>query len=350
MSYSELMKLRVVTVLKFLRYPAIFAFLLLYSAACSKSPDPEQATEASEDSSGTEEAVTFIDHSFDPQIPKPPKEPTAEDTAPEEEKPRQPYEFEGNEGSVAADILAMPDSSAKYLAMTALMAEWIQYDAEGALKFGESLQGNMQMKRAYHQGIGPQLAKSDPDKLLNIIEDGNWWPDQWKDQRQALRGMTHEDFDRAAQFYADTAFRKQHKEEAFNFTRRIAEEQSIAAAIDFVNEIENEVSKTWATRGLIQKWMDSDTNEAVAYVNRLSDQASKDQGALGVIDAVWKTNPDDSILWASTIKDPELRQKTYSNLAKAWQRRGNEDFLSNLLGNRKLSNGDISAIQEALKE
>lgn len=325
-------------------------FTILISS-CSKLPDAG-GTESSDEkkepanSNGDEVAVTMVDPSFDPEVPE---EATEEEVI--EKKPGAvSQDLKGDEMGIAKDILKMPSGPIKRLAMAALVQKWIKRDPKAALAYARGLGGNREMKRAFFQGAGPYLSKNDPYRLLKIIDAENWWPDQWLDEREALRRVSRSDFDRARQFYADTGDRKQHKEEAYQYTRRIANEQSVEEAFTFLNELENPIAIAWGTRAAVRSWMEADTNGAIAYVNNLEDPQQRDHAALGVIDNIWNSNPEESLIWAASIENNGVRQAAYVNLARSWQKGDQSANVTSLLSSPDLSAAERTAINAAIEQ
>lgn len=263
--------------------------------------------------------TTFAPKPIDPALTSALEEPSV--IAKDESKPFNPavHRMKDSEATMALELLELPESDARELALTELMRQWSQYDLEGALEFGwEHTEGDIQAKRAFHKGVMPQLARTDPHSALDVIEAGHWWPDQWKDQREALRRIEGENFERAAEFFQNTGEGKQHKEEAYRYTDRIGREQGHAAAISYAEGLKKQIAKAYATRAAITRWVNDDSVGASNYVNGIQNSEIRDYAAVGLIDGIWETNPEESVSWAGSIKNEDLRETTYYQLGRRW--------------------------------
>ena len=272
--------------------------------------------------------TTFAPEPADPALASALQEPSV--IAKDESKPFHPAvrRMKDSEAAMALELLELPESDARELALTELMRQWSQYDLEAALKFGwEHTKGDIQAKRAFHKGVMPQLARTDPHAALDVIEAGHWWPDQWKDQREALRRIEGENFERAAEFFQNTGEGKQHKEEAYRYTDRIGREQGHAAAISYAEGLKKQIAKAYATRAAITRWVNDDSVGASNYVNGIQNPEIRDYAAVGLIDGIWETNPEESVSWAGSIKNEDLRETTFYQLGRRWS---DDRFSSNL--------------------
>ncbi|MCB1230498.1 MAG: hypothetical protein KDN19_09545 [Verrucomicrobiae bacterium] len=302
---------------------------VLAAMACSDpeasnvgSPEPASpvVSDSSRDSAGAANRVTtFAPKPIDPELVKALEEPSVIER--DDAKPFNPsvIRMKDNEATMAQEILDLPESDARELALTELMRQWSQYDLEGALKFGwEKTEGEIQAKRAFLKGVMPEMAKRDPQGLLEVVEEGHWWPDQWKDQREALRRIERNDFDRASEFFKNTGEGKQHKEEAYRYTSRIGREQGYQAAIAYAEAMKKQIAKAYATRAAVTQWVEADSVGASNYVNQCRNPELRDHGILGLIDGIWQTNPRESVVWAKSINHPDLRDTALRQLAKRW--------------------------------
>lgn len=255
----------------------------------------------------------------------------------------------GREESLARDILKMESSVARNLAMTQLISQWAERDIDAAMAFGLTVYDDRDMKRAFHQGVAPYLSEHEPERLLEIISNGNHWEDQWIHERIALQRVAKEDFHAASEFFASTSPSKQHGEEAYRYTSKIAQEQSIEAAFAYADRLEAPKGKPAAIRAAVASWVEVDSVAASEYARDATDPLLRDHAILGLADALWQTNPEDTIAWAGAIGDGDLRVSTYTRLAESWQKAGASESLEALMASPDLSGAERAAIEQAIR-
>lgn len=254
----------------------------------------------------------------------------------------------GRESGLAQDILAMEPSVARSLAMTQLFSQWIESDLDAAMAFGLTVYDDVDMKRAFHQGVAPYLSEHQPERLLEIISNGNHWEGQWRTERAALQRVARTDFAAATEFFANTSPGKQFKEEAYHFTSTIAENESVEAALAYAERLQGPKGKPAAIRAAVANWVVADSEAASEYTLGIAEPLERDHAILGFADALWQTHPEETIAWTKEIKDNDLRLETYSGLARGWQDSGASESLERLLASPELSAAERASIEEAI--
>jgi hypothetical protein len=192
------------------------------------------------------------------------------------------------------------------------------------------------------------LAKNDPELVLETVESGAWWPDQWITAREAVLRVSEFDLQRAVDHFVDVDAGKQHREVAYRFASRLADEGDSQAALTFADELEQPIAKVYAVRAAVTFCVEENSVAASTYVNGLAEPEVRDHAILGLIDAIWISNPQDSATWAQSMTDAELRTETMIRLANAWDRRGESANVDALLNTPGLSANEAQAMREAL--
>ncbi|MGJ8725370.1 MAG: hypothetical protein ACSHYB_12500 [Roseibacillus sp.] len=254
----------------------------------------------------------------------------------------------GREMGLAQDIFKMEPSVARNLAMTQLFSQWIESDTDAAMTFGLTVYDDVDMKRAFHQGIAPYLSEHRPERLLEIISNGNFWEGQWREERAALHRVARKDFAAAAEFFVNTGPGKQFGEEAYWFTSTIAQEQSVEAALAYAERLQGPNGKRAGIRAAVASWVLEDLDAASEYARNTPDPLQRDYALLGFADALWETNPEETISWTGGIEDEDLRLRTYTGLAQGWQDSGASESVEKLLASPSLSPAERRAIEEVM--
>ncbi|MEP4077230.1 hypothetical protein [Haloferula sp.] len=316
-------------------------------AGCSEKKDAEL-----KDGGAVAPRKRPANRSFDPTYSEPPKPINALEVRREEAAKAGTVSTnaatKGRESGVALEIAGMKPGIARNLAMTQLFSQWADRDIDAAMEFGLTLYDDRDMKRAFHQGVAPYLSEHRPERLLEIIGNGNFWDGQWVEERAALQRVSKTDFEAAAEFFANTGAGKQHEEEAYQYTARIAQEQSIEAALDYAGRLDELKGRPAATRSAVANWVGEDSLAASEYVRDTVDPSLRDHAILGLADTLWQTNPDDTIAWVGSIEDQELRADTYSRLAGSWQSVGATEAVDALLDSPGLLTSERTLIEEAI--
>jgi len=260
----------------------------------------------------------------------------------------QPPGVEGREQGIAVDILAMPDGDAKNLAFTELMDRWGEEDIETAWEFFDQVKDDIYLKRAFYKGIMPHVAKHDPELVLETIESGAWWQDQWRPAKQAVLKVAETDIERATAYFSNTTKGKQQGDVAYQLASKVAASGGRDAAFAFADTLENPNARGHAIRATVSGWMREDSLAASSYVNDLGDAYLKDHAILGLVDGIWLSNPQDSLTWAASISDSTMRSNTYVKLTRAWQQRGESQNIARLLDSGGLTTGELEAVNAVL--
>lgn len=284
--------------------------------------------------------------------------PTVPDGEPAPRTPDEPYEAKpGNlqvvndrETEMAWEILNLPENEASSMAMTELARRWAKTDIEAAAAFAGELPDNSEFRRAFYRGIGEKMAQTDPEALLETIGGGKglWWQDQWKAETQALRNVAKYDLDAAVAYFTETFPGKQIGRTAYDFSLRIAREQSVDNAWSFVEQLENPGARGRAVEALSRVWMDTNTQDAATFIDGLNDPGVRSYAIRGMLSSIHQTNPVESIAWTMAMDDEKLRQEAVGFLSKRWRGTENAAHLENLLEQNGLTDEEKSVIQTAL--
>ena len=333
-------------------------------ASCSRDEEVQPTiNETAAEPDLQEVAVVPPQRSFDPRLQHGALERAIEQTAKEKaeqaekeiadanvELPKVPADTAGREQAVAIDILAMPEGDARSLALTELMRRWVEKDPEAAWEFHQQVADSIPLKRAFYRGIMPYMARHNPELVLETVEAGNWWPDQWIPAREASLRVSEVDLQRAVDYFVDVEQGKQHKEVAYRFASRLSDEGGSQSALAFAAELEKPLARAYATRAAVTSWVEEDSVAASSYVNEIAEPEVRDHAILGLTDAIWITNPRDSATWAQSMTDADLRTETMIRLASAWDRRGEAANVDALLNAPGLSASEAQAVRDALAE
>ena len=270
-----------------------------------------------------------------------------------EPKPDNLQVVNDREAEMAWEILNLPENEASSMAMTELARRWGKTDLDAAVEFAKSLPKEGEYRRAFYRGIGEKLAKENPEELLNTIggvdgEKGLWWQDQWKVETAALRKVAKYDLERATSYFTETFHGKQLATTAYQFSLRIANEQSVESAWKFVEELENPTARGRAVEALSRVWMEQETESAATFIDGLKDPAVRSYAIRGMLSSIHDTNPSEAVAWTMAMEDETLRQEAVTFLSKRWKSPEGAVHLEELLKQPGLTDEEKAAINTAL--
>ncbi|MDF1862683.1 MAG: hypothetical protein P1U87_20875 [Verrucomicrobiales bacterium] len=333
----------------------LLCLLALAISSCSRAPEEiSPADTAEEEKSGNTTAVP---------LPRPDDRTASEGVATDETRTLTgtgnpdagatgTEHLDGRERELAKGILEMPGGEAQALALTELIRRWAVTDLEEAISFGEELTKdfgeNSDIRRAFYRGVADKMAVEYPEQLLDVIGGGLWWDGQWEAEREAMNRVAETDFPRTIEHFTNTSPNKQFPEESYDYSRRIATEQSIEDALQFAEALDRPLSQGFAIRAAVRSWAETDVGAATRYIEDLDDGYLQSHAIDGLIGEIWKTNPQESVTWALAMTDAELRQNTLVKLALTWNSPEGNDELNRLLNHQQLTEAEKTAINERL--
>ena len=225
-----------------------------------------------------------------------------------EKSPWNPNHTQGKESELAAEILALPDGDVKWLALSGLSQRWVKADPEAAWEFGKTLKGK-EVRVTFLRATMPYYAKHDPGRVLDVLSQKAWWPNQWSDARDATLKMADYDLDRAVDSFADhTPERMQLGELARQLARKVVIRDSPEAGLAFADRLEgNPKALQGAVQGTLQEWVKIDENGAIAYAEDEEDPEMLPYTVSGILTGKdWLENPEETVGWIVSLSEDRI--------------------------------------------
>ncbi|MFK5924091.1 MAG: M56 family metallopeptidase [Verrucomicrobiota bacterium] len=261
------------------------------------------------------------------------------------------YHTKGKEGELAKEILAMPDGDLKLLALSGLVRRWIESDTEAAWEFGENLK-DRKTRVTFFRAAGKYLANEDPGRILDALEAGQWWPDQWISVRDATLKMADYDLDRAIKSYVKFTPERMQLE---NMSQRLAEllvkRDTVDAGLAFAKRLERPIAYNGAIQGVLSVWVTIDEGAAVTYAEDIKDKKLQSFAILGLlVGKNWFANPDDTLEWVMALGNDDLRRNTLVYLVWLWNQRKDTEQVENIVRDQPIPIDDLRYLEHRLKQ
>ena len=330
--------------------PCVIAVWLLCS--CSKTDKPASTGETEETESEQASSPTFLpspngksstsDHFGETRTL------AAPDTTPREPVSESPGIVDNREAQVALDLLKMPESEAKSLALTELFRRWAKDDLDAAMEFLPYLDKDIEAKRSFYRGVQWEILEKNPELLLDIIGEGNWWQDQWRAEGQAMAKVADTNLERLIDHYTNTVPGKQFPHIAGKIANSLMLADSFEEAEAFAMSIERPDSRGTAMQAILFRWTDKDPVAASTYVDRITDPDLKDYAIRGMINRTVGDSPEETLAWTMTMQEGEVRTNAVKFLASRWSNPEQVENLKQLASFRGLSSEERTILETAL--
>lgn len=247
-----------------------------------------------------------------------------------------PSETKGKEVELVTRILERQEDELKHLAFAAVVDRWIKNDPNEAVGF-ISEQKDPRVRQTFFLAAGPTMVENDPGLLLEIVNSGQWWPDQYYHVNQAIPKLASQNLDRAIDQFCGLREKYQSFLGARSLAKALTERNGHREGLAFAEKVSSPGGKAGAVRGTIHVWVQKDEPAVIAHVLRLRKQSDRATAIRGILAGKGRNKDPKGVLdWTKKLSDEDLRNLALVNLAWLWALEKNQEEVNRILDDRSL--------------